>query len=273
MKKYLAITFLGSWLLWLPSLLSSAGIIVPDILLAIGMLASFVPSFAGLYVIYSRSGRTGLHRLWQRITRLDFNKRWLFPTLLLMPVAAAISFFLTLLITGDNDLNITMGTLFTIVTMFFIGGPLGEEIGWRGFLLEHLLSRYRALKAGLIVGIIWGLWHLPLHFISDSTQEYVPIWADLLLMILVSMFFTWIFVNTRKNLLLAMLFHWSINTSVILFPYWQLGSESIDNLPNLWQPTPGMLIGFGVLLIIGIVVVMIFGRHFTKNGNITESQT
>ena len=43
-----------------------------------------------------------------------------------------------------------------------LGGPLGEEIGWRGFLLPHLQQRRSPLLASLIVGAVWFVWHLPL---------------------------------------------------------------------------------------------------------------
>lgn len=264
LKKYLFITFLISWLLWSPPLLDSQHISIPGFLMPISMIASFVPSVTGLLLIYHEDGKAGLLEVWNKVTKLDFNKYWLVPTLLLLPVTAAFSYFIGTGIFGGEGLNISAYVIITVVVMFFIGGPLGEEFGWRGFLLNHLLERYSVLRSGIILGLIWGVWHLPLHFITGSTQEYVPVWADIFMMTVVSVLFTWIFVNTGRNMLVALIFHWSINLSVILFPYWQVGGENIEVLPNLWIPTPGMLVGFLVLILVTVIIVCLYRRNLGK---------
>lgn len=60
-----------------------------------------------------------------------------------------------------------------MVAMNLILGPLGEEAGWRGFLLPRLVPTLGALRAALVVGVIWAVWHLPLWFI-DSPQAAIP---------------------------------------------------------------------------------------------------
>ncbi|MBN2240332.1 MAG: CPBP family intramembrane metalloprotease [Dehalococcoidales bacterium] len=265
MKKYMLVTFVFSWLLWLPSVLSSRGAEVPEFLLALGMLAPFTPSLAGLYFIYREGKKEGLRILWHRIITFDFRKTWFIPVLLLVPVSAAVSYFTASGITGESALDISAGTVMTVVMMFFVGGPLAEEIGWRGFLLPKMLDNYSPLKAALVTGFIWGLWHLPLHFIEGSAQEWVPVWAYILLMMILSVIFTWIFVNTKRNVLVAMLFHWSTNLAVIVFPYWQIGGDSIDKLPNLWQPTSGMLIGFFVLLLVAAFLVLYYKKGLIRD--------
>ena len=73
MKKYLFITFLFSWLLWLPPLLDSQDVTIPGFLMPISMLASFVPSLTGLFLIYRENGRPGLRNLWLKLIKLDFR--------------------------------------------------------------------------------------------------------------------------------------------------------------------------------------------------------
>src|SRR5210317_730423 len=47
---------------------------------------------------------------------------------------------------------------------FFTTGPLQEEFGWRGYVVEHLRNKYSALTAAIIAGLLWGGWHAPLFF-------------------------------------------------------------------------------------------------------------
>lgn len=52
-----------------------------------------------------------------------------------------------------------------------LDGPFGEEPGWRGYALAKLQSRYNALVASLILGVLWAVWHLPFFFIEGSAQS------------------------------------------------------------------------------------------------------
>jgi membrane protease YdiL (CAAX protease family) len=143
MRKFLFITFLTSWLLWSPPMLDSQDISIPGFLLPVSMLASFVPSLTGLFLIYREDGKAGLLEVWNKVIKLDFNKYWLVPTILLLPVTAAVSYFIGTRIFGGEGLDISANVIITAVVMFFIGGPLGEEFGWRGFLLNHLRAAQR----------------------------------------------------------------------------------------------------------------------------------
>ena len=94
-----------------------------------------------------------------------------------------------------------------VLTML-LGGPLLEEIGWRGFALPRLQRRYGPLVAALVLGVLWALWHLP--------QFLVPTWAassggggvsGIALFVLVAVAFSvvlsWVFNNTRGGLLIV----------------------------------------------------------------------
>jgi membrane protease YdiL (CAAX protease family) len=112
--------------------------------------------------------------------------------------------------------------LYTIIPMIIlitlING-VGEELGWRGFMLPRLQSRYSALVASLILGTFWGLWHAPVYFIAGTTQSIfraqVGFWAGLLLFTLstiaISVTFTWVFNNTRGSVLIAATLHGATN--------------------------------------------------------------
>jgi len=108
----------------------------------------------------------------------------------------------------------------------FLLGPLGEEAGWRGFLLPRLLERYLPLTASLMLGLIWSVWHVPLdyasyfHTILGGAEFTVHT-------VCLSVLMTVLFLNTRGSILLAMIVHWSGNISYelvsVVFPASRMG--------------------------------------------------
>ena len=94
-------------------------------------------------------------------------------------------------------------------------GPLGEELGWRGFALPRMLERWPPLTSSLILGLIWGLiwgaWHLPAFFIVGLPQNRLAIPALLLATMGISVIDTWIFLRTEGSLLPMILVHLMTN--------------------------------------------------------------
>jgi membrane protease YdiL (CAAX protease family) len=91
-------------------------------------------------------------------------------------------------------------------------GPLGEEAGWRGYLLPRLLTRFSPWVASLLLGVAWAFWHYPLYVhstfaaLDSATGFVISVLAFTVLM-------TVLFHRTRGSLLLAVVFHWSVNVS------------------------------------------------------------
>jgi uncharacterized protein len=90
-------------------------------------------------------------------------------------------------------------------------GPLGEELGWRGFALPRMLRRWTPITATVVLGVVWGLWHLPAFFIAGLPQARWAIPALLLGTVSVSVLDTWIFLRTRGGVLLPLLVHLMMN--------------------------------------------------------------
>jgi membrane protease YdiL (CAAX protease family) len=146
-------------------------------------------------------------------------------------------------------------TYLLIYLLFLIfEGPLGEEPGWRGFALPRLQQRSGPLVGTLLLGVLWGLWHLPLFFIPGTDWyalsvvgtgfmgHLVPLGVFVIWTIALAITFTWIFNNTRGSLLLAMLLHASINVAPFVL------------LPALF-PSPSVSTLFGLSWILVWVVV------------------
>ncbi|HKW40735.1 MAG TPA: CPBP family intramembrane glutamic endopeptidase [Gemmatimonadales bacterium] len=94
----------------------------------------------------------------------------------------------------------------------------GEEIGWRGYALPRLAARLGLARASVVLGVIWGSWHLPLFFIpgTDVTGQSFPVY--LLSVSAVSVALAWLYGHTNGSLLLVMLMHAAINNTPHFVP-------------------------------------------------------
>ncbi len=98
--------------------------------------------------------------------------------------------------------------VFTFAVTLFIAGAL-EELGWRGFLQPRLQQRFSALQASLAIGIIWGLWHVPM--ILTGTGSFTVFWEYMLNITVQSVILGWLYNNTEGALPVVMLTHASHN--------------------------------------------------------------
>ncbi|MDH4138142.1 MAG: CPBP family intramembrane metalloprotease [Anaerolineae bacterium] len=105
----------------------------------------------------------------------------------------------------------------SILLMFLdslIRGPLGEELGWRGYLQIELNKRFSLLKSSLIVGVIWGVWHLPLWFVSGFQGVNLLLYVVFFMIGLISFSVIIGYTYSRGgNLLYAILLHQMLNFS------------------------------------------------------------
>jgi uncharacterized protein len=122
--------------------------------------------------------------------------------------------------------------LFFIFVFGLFQGPLGEELGWRGFLLPFLLKKYSPLTASLILGVVWASWHLPSGLLPRGPYYFHTILGTLFFAasaVALSILITVLFLRTHGSVLLAIAMHWSIMPSSeivkISFPAAQLAPD------------------------------------------------
>lgn len=218
LRIYLLLTFGLAWLIWLPLLVAeytNLALPLPPIVLIV--LGSFTPSVAALFLTWRYAGGTGLCQLLGRAFVWRVAPIWYLLAILGPALVMLLAMGGHILLGGTAPDYVPFGARWLLVPVNFvlvllIGGPLGEEFGWRGLALPALEARFRPPWASLILGVIWTAWHLPLFFISASAQHALPFWLFGLLTVALCILLTWVYHGSGESLLLVMLFHAAVNT-------------------------------------------------------------
>jgi uncharacterized protein len=197
-------------------------------------LGSFAgPTLAAFAVTALAEGKQGILDLLRRYVRWRVSPVWYLVALLGIPAL----FLLGVLVQQPAaigsfrapTLAVVLSSLAIYLHILVLGGPLGEEPGWRGFALPRLQRRFGPLRGTLWLGVLHGVWHLPLYLYVPGYNRAEPgllgaassFGTFLIGAIALSVVFTWMFNNTRGSLLPAILLHASINTAGMfmqLFP-------------------------------------------------------
>jgi uncharacterized protein len=219
---FLAITFGFTWLILSPGVLAYFGFLkLPFPSIALAALAQFGPSLAAFLLAGIYEGKAGISRLLKRAVDFHLQFRWLVTVLLIPLCVGAAALGLYILSTGQvpvlTMLSQPIMILPSFLMIFFLQGPVPEEFGWRGYLLDRFQARWSPLVASLVMGVIWAVWHLPSWFMDGTYQSFAPFWTFTIYDVAVAILFTWIYNHTHGNLFLALLFHAMIDLANSLF--------------------------------------------------------
>ncbi|HET7479355.1 MAG TPA: CPBP family intramembrane glutamic endopeptidase, partial [Rubrobacteraceae bacterium] len=203
--SFFALAYALTWLAWSPWYLSEDGIgflhfdgeSVSDYINTVALIVG--PTLSAFIVTGATEGREGVRRLLRRIVLWRVSLQWYLIVLVGIP---ALIVFCAIVMPGalaSFKASAVPSTLFLYVVagavFLFAGGPVFEEIGWRGFALPRLQRLYGPLVGSLILGVLWGMWHLPLFFIpSWDTPHGSPL--DIALFVIwavsIAILFTWV---------------------------------------------------------------------------------
>ncbi|WP_426700142.1 CPBP family intramembrane glutamic endopeptidase [Rhodanobacter sp. Col0626] len=220
LRLYFVLAFGFAWTFWLASALASRGIItapsaVQTLLVLLGSFAPFIAAFIALY----RDGRWSAMRSFAgRSLRYRIKLPYLACAFFLMPLLG----YVAALIHGDLGgppavLSMSIGQVPVLfLVLFLVGGSVNEEFGW-AYAIDRLQERYPLFPATVVLGIIWGLWHLPLFFIVGGSQSFMPFWAFLMFTIGARLLFVWAYENNGKSILVTLVFHTTTNLTLSLF--------------------------------------------------------
>ncbi len=138
------------------------------------------------------------------------------PVALFLGAAVIHVVFFDVVVTPDVLPGVIEYPLFLGFVILFGGGL--EEPGWRGYLLPALQETYSPLTAGLLVGVVWAGWHLPLVFIPGTIQHTLPLGLYLLQLVELSILLTWLTNRVEGSVLPAILLHAGGNALLNYYP-------------------------------------------------------
>jgi uncharacterized protein len=231
-----------------------AWIVIPlvvSVSVAFGLLALFAPAIAAIIVTGVIEGRSGVRQLLQRTVQGRVGLKWVAVALGLPILLSTIVVVSHAVLLGKPIAIMPNGApVFTLILGLLV---IGEEIGWRGFALPRLQTRFNSLAASLILGVLWATWHLPNSFIPGMGHYLTAFPVFLVWVISMTVLFTWLANRTRGSLWIAWLFHAAINVAGgFLF----IG----DNLRQWW-------LSAGIFAVAAVVIVIVEGPNLARRTN------
>ena len=259
--SFFVLANLLSWLAWTPYVLSQNGLGLwdyryPAVLGSsqiLGVLpgAYLGPVFSAFLVTLVADGRDGLRRWVRRLWH--WRVRWHWYAVALLGVPAVL--LLTGLVFSGGQIqapSVLVLAVYVPALLFqMVTTGLAEEPGWRDFALPRLQDRFGPLRASLVLGPLWAVWHLPL-FLSDwGGWPHVSVWAPIEFVaacIPLSLVMTWVFNRTGQSLPIVMFLHAGVNST-----YSSVWSEIFPTLDVMRDPLHVQLIATTVVALVLII--------------------
>lgn len=214
---FFALTYAVTWSFFIGAKAMDSGVRVTMIL-----IGSLAPSLVAIALTGRGRGRRGVKELLGRLLIWRVRVRWYVFALGYMAaikLAVAVVYRVLHGHWPHFGAHSVASILVLIVLAGIIGGPLGEEIGWRGYALPRLSERFGLGPASLLLGVVWSCWHLPLFFLSVGGDQFGQSFPTYLLQVTaLSVAIAWLMGNTEGSLLLAVLMHSAINQTKDLVP-------------------------------------------------------
>lgn len=261
--------FTFSWVVWIVALL----FVPEDAQIAWIVPGAYGPSLMAIAVTGIAHGGQEVKRLLSKFLVWRVNIVWYLVVLLLIPLIqlSGVLIYEALNPGSVGALAPEPLTSWVLAVLLAIPlGPLAEELGWSGYLIPRMQGRFDALNSGLLVGLLWGLWHAPLFWATFGVWVLnAPIrWWSVAVYIggtvAARVIYTWIYNNTRGSVLIAVLLHAVSNAAVALLLFPELADDAAQLMKH-WAVLPAA--------IVAVVVTLVFGRERLSRYPLVEGET
>jgi uncharacterized protein len=240
--SYFSLAYAVKYLFVVPLTLSTWGFYSGDWQIFF-VLSTFGPFVGGIVIAYLGEGWAGISRLLRRVRQWRAGWSWFLlifvgiPSVFLLSVAIVPGNLVGSSLQGQSAIALVVSYIAIYASTWFLGGPLGEEVGWRGFALPRMLSRYGPLGGTLLLGVVHCFWHFEEFFTPNQGggpgTGWTPFMIDLplflLLVISFNIIMTWMFNHTKGSLFAAISFHasWDAPQGALLSLFPAVGVTSL----------------------------------------------
>ncbi len=194
------------------------------------LLGLLIPGFVAIFLIFSSNSQMLKDDFKSRFLRIEgLNASTSTVLFLVLPISALASILLSLLIGESPDqlevfiISAIMSGEFLFSLIIFVLAATTEEVGWRGYGVDSLRSRYNLFTSTAIFALLWGLWHLPL-FVVKGYYHNTLLEADVLFalnfflsVIPLTFIMNWLFYKCNRSIIIAILFHFITVISAEIF--------------------------------------------------------
>lgn len=212
------------------------------------------PVLSSVLLTWFVDGKDGLRELFSRMRRVRLEAQWcaalLIPPVVMLTVLVFLKAFVSPVFAPNRFL---MGISFGIVAGFF------EEIGWMGFAFPRMIRKENALAASVALGVLWGLWHMPVIDYLGTATPHGAYWLRYFMafaaaMMAMRVLIGWVYTNTRSVALSQMMHASSTGSLVIFSPGGVTAGQE-----TMWYAVYAV----ALWIIVG-VVAMTFGPRLTR---------
>jgi len=251
---FFSLTFFISWVAWFLAAYVSWQPAMQQFLLPLVLLGISGPAITTFIMLIRANNASLWQDFFQRLRFSSIKKRFIPIVVFLVPcqilLAIAIAWFFGESIhqavpaTDMADQALQGITLLMSLFVIFLVGPF-EEIGWRGYGIDSLRSKFSLMKTSLIFGALWGCWHLPLFLIKNGSFQEIWSFGLLHTAVYFTVFFfltiiiNWLYIKNNRSILIAILFHSICDLCIGLFHI----------TPVTWTVLAGILLLTAVIVV------------------------
>lgn len=254
--SYFVLTFILAWIFWTIPIFLSIGLYQNEAIKSFFGFGVCVPIITAVLFTALLYGKEGVKRLISRCSLRRIHIKWFLASAFIMILISLLTVLLHGIVFGNpGNANQWYSFIdFFSILPIMIFFSLLEEVGWRGFALPELRKRFNPFSSALILGFIWGIWHLP-KLISEGMDNVGSFIAFIVFVLLISILISWIYENTGGNILLSILTHASVNAAIY-------GINS-DILPNVSYNSGTVVLDIVLMLFI-IIILIVIGPQLKK---------
>lgn len=248
---FFLLTIAITWAMWIPATIAKSNgatsVLGPDN--PVGQLGRWAPGIVAILLTIIFVSKGGVGQLFQPIKIWRLNIGWYAFTLFFQPALFFVAKFIDGLLGNTYkvisplaSVSVDAPVAFVVIGVIIsaIPGAFMEELGWRGFALPRLQVKSSALTSSIILGLVWGLWHVP-SMVFFGQIDALSIVIAVINTVPLTIIFTWLFNNTKGSLLLVTLFHASL----------QYSNNFLGVIPTQTANYLTWLVAMGILAITG----------------------